>query len=394
MFTRTTITLSRSAFNANVNAINAVTGHEALALVLKSNAYGHGILQMAQLGQAHEGVSWLCTVGIEEALYLRKQGITKPLLVLSFLDGSIDEAIYCDIHLSVSSYEEAVAVAAASERVGKKAYIHIKLDTGMGRMGFLPDQAVGVLHEIAKLTGVELYGIRTHLSDTGHADHSYSRKQLAEFDTVIDEAASIGIQFKCTHAQSSSSLDLKPERDYSFIRVGASAFGLWKSEEQRTLLMQKYPGFDLTPVLEWRAQVIQLKRVPAGSDVGYKRTFKTTRPTKLAIAPIGYWDGYNYCYSNNGYAVINNHRVPVVGIVSMNITAFDVSEMPEIKIGDELILLGNAPFILPHEVAQRGNCITNEVTTLIHPSIERAIVEHHQPLMMRSDKSVEKLLSM
>ena len=121
MFTRTTISLSRAAFNANVKHINAVTGHKALALVVKSNAYGHGILQMAQLGQEHEGVSWLCTVGIEEALSLRKQGITMPVLVLSFLDGSIDEAIYHDIHLSVSSYEEAVAVAATAQRIDKKA---------------------------------------------------------------------------------------------------------------------------------------------------------------------------------------------------------------------------------------------------------------------------------
>ncbi len=389
MFTRTTITLSRAAFTANVNNINAVTGHKSLALVVKSNAYGHGMFQMAQMGQEHEGVSWLCIVGIEEALCLRKQGITMPLLVLSFLDGSIDEAIYHDIHLSVSSYEEALAVAAAAQRVGKKAYVHIKLDTGMGRMGFLPDQ-VGELHKINKLSGIELYGIRTHLSDTGHADHSYSRKQLAEFDRVIDEAQSIGIQFTCTHVQSSSSLDLKPERDYSFVRVGASAFGLWKSEEQRLLLTSRYPGFDLRPVLEWRAKVVQLKQVPMGSYIGYKRTFKTTKPTRLAIAPIGYWDGFAYSQSNRGVALINNHQVSVVGIVSMNITAFDVTDVPEVKVGDELVLLGNAPSILPHEVAKRAGCITNEVTTLLESSMERTAVDDHQLLLVNNARFIEK----
>ena len=282
-----------------------------------------------------------------------------------------------------------MAVAAAAQRVGKKAYVHIKLDTGMGRMGFLPDQ-VGELHKINKLSGIELYGIRTHLSDTGHADHSYSRKQLAEFDRVIDEAQSIGIQFTCTHVQSSSSLDLKPERDYSFVRVGASAFGLWKSEEQRLLLTSRYPGFDLRPVLEWRAKVVQLKQVPMGSYIGYKRTFKTTKPTRLAIAPIGYWDGFAYSQSNRGVALINNHQVSVVGIVSMNITAFDVTDVPEVKVGDELVLLGNAPSILPHEVAKRAGCITNEVTTLLESSMERTAVDDHQLLLVNNARFIEK----
>ena len=388
MFTRTKITLSRAAFNDNVRSINAVTGHDALALVVKSNAYGHGMLQMARLGQEHPGVSWLCTVGIKEALFLRKQGISKPLLVLSFLDSAIDEALYHDIHLSVSSYEEAVAVAAAAERVGKKARVHIKLDTGMGRMGFLPDQAVSALHEIRKLSQIELYGIRTHLSDTGHNDHSYSKKQLAEFDRVLDDAQAMGITFTCTHAQSSSSLDLRPERDYSFIRVGASAFGLWKSETQRSILTKKYPGFTLRPVLEWRANVMQLKKVPKGSYIGYKRTFRTTRPTTLAIVPVGYWDGYSYSLSNKGSAVINNQRVLVAGNISMNITAFDVTDVSGVQVGDELVLLGNASSVLPHEVAQRGSLITNEVTTLLHPSIDRVVVEEH--IVMTNAKSAEK----
>ncbi len=390
MFTRTKITLSRTAFNDNVRAINAVTGHDALALVVKSNAYGHGMLQMAQLGQDHPGVSWLCTVGIEEAVYLRKQGISKPLLVLSFLDGNIDEALHLDIHVCVSSYEEAVAVAAAAERVGKKAHVHIKIDTGMGRMGFLPDQAVSVLHEIRKLSQIELYGIRTHLSDTGHDDHSYSKKQLAAFDKVIDDAREVGIVFTCTHAKSSSSLDVRPERNYSFIRVGAAVFGLWKSEKQRALLTSKYPGFNLRPVLEWRVKVMQRKLVPKGSYVGYKRTYQAERATTLAIVPVGYWDGYSYSLSNKGCALIAHKRVPVVGIISMNITAFDVTDVPGVSVGDELVLLGNAPSILPHELAQQGNLITNEVTTLLHASIERVIVEDHEPLAVTDLTSVKK----
>ena len=378
MFTRSTITLSRTAFNHNVSSINAATGHGSLALVVKSNAYGHGMLQMAKLGQEHPGVSWLCTVGVEEALYLRKNGVTKPLMVMSFLDDSIDEAIKNDIHLNVNSFDDALSIDAAAQRVGRKAQVHVNIDTGLGRLGLLPGEAVSVLYQISTLPTIELYGIKTHLSDTGHADHSYSKKQLMIFDNVLDEAQQRGITFACSHAQSSSSLDLIPKRAYSFVRVGASAFGLWKSEQQRTLFTTKYPGFTLRPVLEWRAKIIQLKEVPTGSYVGYKRTYKAARPTRLAMVPIGYWDGYAYSLSNKGCALLNNQQVPVAGLISMNITTFDVTDVPNVNVGDELVLLGNASSILPHEIAQQANSITNQVTTLLHSSIERTIVENHQ----------------
>ncbi len=384
MFNRTSITLSRAAFTANINAINTARGRDSLALVVKANAYGHGMAAMAQLGQEHNGVSWLCTVGIEEALVLRKQGITKPILVLSFLDGSIDEGIAHDIHLSVSSYDEALAVAAAARRVGKSGFAHLKIDTGIGRMGFLPDELLQQLPRMVLLPGLELYGIRTHLSDTGHADHCYSKKQLKLFDQLLDQAQAIGITFKCTHVQSSSSLDLIPERRYSFVRVGAAAFGLWKSEEQRQLLTKKYPGFNLRPVLEWRATISQVKEVPAGSYIGYSRAFKTTRPTKLAVVPIGYWDGYAYAQANTGVAVLNNHYVPVLGKISMNITAFDVTQVPDVRAGDQIVLLGNAPGILVHELAQCAGIISNLVTTPLYPSIERKVVEDHADLMLQN----------
>ncbi len=389
MFTRTSITLSRSAFDANINMINAFTGYDQLALVVKSNAYGHGMQQMAQLGQEHQGVGVICVVGIEEALYLKKQGIAKPILVLSFLDGNIDEAIYHDIQLSVSSYNEALAIAAAAERVGKKARIHCKIDTGMGRMGFCVEHAVKELHAVAQLPALELYGIRTHLSDTGHADTSYSKKQLELFDQVLDEAASLGIYFRYTHALSSSSLGLKTKRSYSYMRIGAAAFGLWKSEEQRSLLTKIQPEFALQPVLEWRARIVQLRKVPAGSYIGYKRTYKTKKESVIAIVPVGYWDGYPYTLANKGYALIHHRYVPVVGIISMNITAFDVTAVPQVQEGDELILCSNAPLIAPHELAQCAGIITNEMTTRIHPAISREVVAYHQPIVIGDDRIVE-----
>ncbi len=380
--TRTTLTLSRAAFNSNVSHIANLSGYSSLAIVVKSNAYGHGILPIASLAQAHPEVGWLCTAGVQEALFLRTQGITKPIVVLSYLEGNLEEAVIEGLHLAVCSWEDAQAVTAAAQKVGKTAFIHVKIDTGMGRLGILASQAVRIVNEMAKLPSLKVYGVFTHLSNTGHADHDYSYRQLAQFDDVLDDLEAAGIAIPCTHALSSSSLHLKPKRTYSFMRVGAAAYGLWKNPSQIALVKEVDPSFSLSPILEWRTRIIQVKQLPTGSNVGYQLAFTTTKPSTIAMVPIGYWDGYPHALSNKGKALIQGHIVPVAGIVSMNLAAFDVSDVPDVKVGDELILIGNAPQVQPYEVAREAGQITNVLMTCINGAIERTVVEGHASLML------------
>ncbi len=379
--TRTTITLSRRAFNTNVSKINDLTGYQALALVVKSNAYGHGIFEIASLAESHSEVSWICTAGMQEALFLREKGIKKPLLVLSYLDGSLEQAVRLGIHLVAASLGDAQAIAAAAQSVQMTAYVHVKVDTGMGRLGILADQAVQTIYEMTKLPFLKIYGVFTHLSHTGHADQDYSYRQLARFDEVLDDLGAAGIAISCTHALSSSSLHLKPKRTYSFMRVGASAYGLWKTTKQIQLLEEVDPSFKLTLVFEWKTSIIQVKQLPAGSNVGYQLTFTTQRPSTIAIVPIGYWDGYPHALSNKGVALLRGYQVPVVGIISMNLAAFDVTDVPGVRQGDELVLIGNAPMVRPYEVAQAAGQITNVLMTCVNSSINRNIVEEHQSLV-------------
>ncbi len=271
MTKRTRLLLSRSALYANIGTINGLTGHDSLALVVKSNGYGHGMYEIASLADVHQGVSWICTTDISEALTLRHKGITKPLLVLSYPDGDLEEAIRRGIHLGVSSLKEAHAVAAAAQKACSQAYIHVKIDTGMGRRGILAD-VVQQVHSMIKLPQVTVYGLFTHLSDTGHENTSYCELQLDRFDTVLDELKAAGITVTCTHAQSSSSLNVKPRRRYSFFRAGAAAYGIWQSAHQKKLMQAIDPEFDLVPVGEWRARIVQVKQLPAGSYIGYQRT--------------------------------------------------------------------------------------------------------------------------
>ncbi len=376
---RTSIQLSRQAFNSNIIQIQKAAGQSQVAVVVKSNAYGHGIREIAQMAQEHELVTWLCTVGVQEALILRQNGITKSIIVLSYLDGNLDEAVDQGIHLTVSSYEDALALNAAAQRTGKKAFIHLKIDTGMSRLGILPKDALSFIRAVEHLDHVVLYGIFTHLCDAPNTDQRFSYQQLNSFDELLDMLEAAGISIPCTHALSSSALCIRPSRNYTFIRAGAGAYGLTKSDTHSKLLKAAHPDYTLMPVLEWKTIIIGIKRIEPGATVGYDRTFVAQRPTLLALAPIGYYDGYLRSQSNRGYARIGNHLAPVAGIVSMNLTAFDITDIPEVKLHDPIILIGSYPPLTATDCARSAHIITNEIVTHLNPLIERTIVEAHQP---------------
>ncbi len=377
---RTSITLSREAFAHNSQQIKKAAGNSAVAIVLKSNAYGHGLSQIAQLAQEDPHIAWICTAGIAEALDARAQGVTKPILVLSYLDGSLDQAIQQDIHMGVYNLEDIVALNAAAQRVGKKAYIHIKIDTGMSRLGVAPEQTLSFIRAAEQLAHIEIFGLFTHLCDTPNPDQSFSYQQLAKFDELIELLEAAGKPIPCTHALSSSALCIKPKRTYTFVRAGAAFYGLRKSAAHQELVKAVHPDFNIKSVLEWKTSIIQLKKIPAGATVGYDKTWRAERPTLLAIAPIGYYDGYTRRLSNKGIAIINNHYAPIVGIVSMNMTAFDVTDIPNVTLSHDIFLMGEAPGITADECARNGHLITNELITSLHPSIERTIVSTHEPL--------------
>lgn len=383
MNSRTSIELSRAAFSYNIEQIKKAAG-SAVAVVIKSNAYGHGIQEIAQLAQDDPNVAWLCTAGIAEALLVRQQGITKPLIALSYLDDNLEDALRADIHVGLYNLEDAAALNAAAQSVGKKAFVHIKVDTGMSRLGILPEHTLHFIRTVQEFPHIELYGLFTHLCDTPNPDQTFSYAQLKKFDELIEMLHAAGITIPCIHAQSSSALSLKPNYPYTFIRAGAAAYGIRKSQAHQDLIKKLHPSFDLKPVMQWKTRVIHIKKIPAGAFVGYDKTWVAQRPTLLAIAPIGYYDGYSRGLSNRGHALINHHYAPVAGIVSMNITAFDVTDCEEVKIGDEIILLADASELSAVECARSAHIITNELVTHIHSSIERIIVPEHKPVIIHA----------
>lgn len=380
MDTLTKIELSRSAFHSNIESIAHAAGPAKIALVVKSNSYGHGAREIVKIAEENKHISWYCTAGLSQAIDLKKEGTQKTVLALSFLDGNLEEAVALGIHIMVYTLQDALALNNAAQHVGKEAFIHIKIDTGMSRLGVLPEDALLFMRALQLLPHLTLYGLASHLSDTPNPDQSFSQQQLKSLEEVRGLCKSLGINFASIHAQSSSALAVPTENIYTHIRVGAAAYGIWKSEEHRDMVLKHHPSLNLQPVMRWKTKIIQIKKVPVGSYVGYDRTFVTKRPTILAVAPVGYWDGYPRSLSNKGHALIRNQLAPIAGIVSMNITTFDVTDIPDVALHDTIILLGDVPGIRAYEVAQTAKLIANEILTHINPSIERAIVEQHIPL--------------
>lgn len=370
---KTIIELDKHAFSYNINQIKKIIGPTELAIVLKSNAYGHGIKEIACMSLEENHVKWLCTAGISEALILKKCGIKKPIIVLSFLDADLEEAINLDIHCPVYNIEDAYALSQAAQNINKQAFVHIKVDTGMSRLGISPEDIINFIRSVNKLPNIKVFGIFTHLCDTPNPDQRFSYQQLETFDKVLDVLENAGIHIPCTHAQSSSSLCIIPKRQYTLLRAGAAIYGVWKSDQHRNLILDKFPEYNLKPVLTWKTKVIQLKTISTGSTVGYDRTFTATKPMTIAVLPVGYWDGYNRGFSNNGVVIVNGQLAPVIGIVSMNLTIIDVTGIKNVQLGNEVILLGEYTQLTAQYCASKAKIITNELIVQLNSDIKRII---------------------
>jgi alanine racemase len=371
---RTFIELDSQAFTYNCLQIKKAIGQTELALVIKGNAYGHGMKEIALLCEHTPTISWLCTAGLSEALSLRMWGIRKHILALSYIDAPYELAVSHDIHCALYTYEDAYALNQAAQRLQKQAFVHIKVDTGMSRLGILPDDIYTFVQAIRMLPFLTIYGIFTHLGDTSNSDPSFSYKQLEQFDTIVSHLEQGGIKLVCTHTQSSSGLCITPKHSYTLARIGALAYGLWKSYKHKELTLRTHPDLTLFPVMAWKTHIIQLKSLPVGSVVGYDRTATVQHPTTIALLPVGYWDGYCRSLSNKGHVLIRGQKAPVLGIVSMNLTTVDVTHIPDVTLKDEVILLGNSQSITANVCAEKAGIITNDLMSHIHHDIPRIII--------------------
>ena len=331
-------------------------------------------------------------VNIDEALQLRQAGFTCPVIVVGpIFPGEITAAVQAQISLPVYSQETLSEVAAAAAETGQTARIHVKFDTGLGRLALPYDHAHEFLSLVKATPGLTMEGLYSHLADAEGLDQRYTLQQFNRFQEVQQVAESLGMSPEVAHlSASAASMLLQPAR-LDAVRVGIAMYGLWPADETRLLLLSRghnlfqelnlhfssglTPELDdlLQPVLSYKTRIAQLKEVPDHSSIGYGCTFQTQRPTRLAILPVGYYEGYDRHLSNCGEVLIRGRRARVLGRVCMNVVTVDVTDISDVGLEDEVVLLGRqgGHRVSAEEWARRIGSINYEVVTRIPAHIPR-----------------------
>jgi len=373
------VEISRAALVHNIREFRRLIGRKRLFLaVVKANAYGHGLVETSRLAVG-EGVDWFGVNSVGEGIALREAGIGVPILVLGYAPfGELADAVERDLRLTVYHRETAKRLSAAAAQARKTVRLHVKVETGTWRQGVLPKDLTAFVRDIRKLPGLAVEGLSSHFANIEDTTrHDYPRLQLDCYRTACRELESRGERVALKHMSCTASTILFPEPDFNLARVGIGLYGLWPSKETylSAELEKKRPPA-LKPVLAWKAAIAQIKKVPAGAFIGYGCTYRTTRPTALAVIPVGYYDGYDRRLSNTGHVLVKGRRAPVRGRVAMDFFMADVTDIPGVKLEDEATLLGadGRERIAAEDLAALTGTIGYEVLARINPLVPRVVV--------------------
>lgn len=352
----------------NLRLYRQITSTPVMAVV-KANAYGHGAVPVARAA-VDAGVTWLGVAFSGEGLDLRRAGLATGILAMGYTPASLAaEAIEQDISLAVYDLGLAAEYGQAAASLGKRARLHVKVDTGMGRLGISPAESEGFVRALKSLAGVEVEGIFTHFATADEADQAFARLQLARFQEVIAALEASNLRPPLVHAANSAAALRLPEARFDLLRMGIAIYGLHPGPE--TLLPES-----AAPALEWITQAAQVRWMEAGTPVSYGRTYFTHGRERIAALPVGYADGYHRYSLQQPVVLAGGRRVPVVGRVCMDQMMVNVTGLEGFEAGSEVILLGRqgGEHISAEEVAGWWGTINYEVTSGILARVPRIYV--------------------
>ena len=364
----TRLEVDLGAIAHNLRLVRRIVGKVGILAVLKANGYGHGALIVARTVIAN-GADMLGVACVSEGVAFREAGITAPILVLGYTPAwRVREAVANDIALTLFDRDTARAMDRAAAEEGRVARAHIKVDTGMGRLGLLPDQVLPFVQWLTGLPHLMIEGIFTHFSVADAADKGYTYKQLATFRAVLRQIKENGISVPIVHAANSAAILTVPEARFNMVRLGIALYGLSPGPE--TPLPE---GF--RPALTFKTCIAQVKTLPPGSFVGYGNTYRTKGEERIAVIPVGYADGFRRAPGNWGYVLVRGRRAPIVGRVCMDQAMIDVTHIPGVRQGDEVVLIGvqGEQEITVDEVAERLGTINYEVISTILSRVPRTV---------------------
>ncbi|MFV0436012.1 MAG: alanine racemase [Desulfopila sp.] len=377
----TQATIDLAALAHNYRELRRITTASAkMMAVIKANAYGHGAAQVARVALAN-GADFLAVARVQEAVQLRESGVTATTLLLGYCDPRYVPYLAAhDIIASIGDMDSARALSKRASQAGVRLKAHVKVDTGMGRVGIVADALSGrngtteatrtaarEIIELSALPGLEIEGIYTHFASADSRNQAHARQQLAIFQEILAELATMGFTVPYTHAANSAALITMPESHLSLVRPGIAQYGLWPSAEiDRAAL-------DLRPVMSLRSRIVQIKEVPAGFAVSYGSTYTTTSRALVATVPVGYADGYSRLLSGRGAMLVRGQRAPVIGRVCMDFTMIDVSGIEGVRNGDPVVVFGRqGEATLPvDELAALSSTINYEIVSTITSRVIR-----------------------
>ncbi len=363
--------LDVAALRKNLRGIRNHVGKNVKVMgIVKANAYGHGIVDVSRVLE-EEKIDYLGVGFLDEGIMLRKNGIKVPILVLGgVLGNQINEFLAHDLEITVSSIELARKINEEGGSPGLgKARVHLKIDTGMERIGVRAEHGLPFAKEVARLNHIEIVGLYSHFATADEKDKSFACQQLQRFTKALKEIEAAGIRIPLRHiANGGAILDI-PESYFDMVRAGMMLYGLYPSKETSE-------SITLQPVLSLRSKVVFVKEVPANTSIGYGRTYFTSHPTRVATVPIGYGDGYSRMLSHKANVIIRGNRFPVVGSVCMDQLMVDVGIRNDIHVGDDVTLIGKdgTEEITTWEIAEKAGTNHYEVLCMIAARVPRVAI--------------------
>lgn len=353
-----------SAIAHNVRKIRSLLSiNTRLCAVVKANAYGHGAVPVAQT-VLKAGADQLAVAILSEGIELRRAGITAPILILGYTP-SIQASLVVTNGLSqtVFSWQTAKALSDAATFLGEKVKVHLKIDTGMSRIGILPKDAPDFAASVATLPNLEIEGVYTHFATADSSNKVFCKKQFARFQETLAAIAERGIHVPIRHcANSAATIDM-PETHLDMVRTGIILYGLLPSLEIKKKI-------ELLPAMKFKAQVAYMKDLPSGIPVSYGCTYTTDCPRRIATIPVGYADGWSRLLSNKGKVLIQGHRAPLVGRICMDQCMADITDIPNVSLDDEVLLFGGED-LSAEEVAEQLGTINYELVCMVGKRVPR-----------------------
>ena len=341
--------------------------------VVKADAYGHGAVPIAHLIENHDYIWGFAAATAEEAVHLRQAGITKPILILGIVfDEYFPELVQYDIRPAVCEYDEAKKLSDEAVLQNKTVHIHIALDTGMTRIGYADiPESVEEIKKIAELPNLEIEGMFTHFARADEYDRSPAMVQLERYQDFSKRVEEAGVDIPLHHCSNSAGIIRVPEANLSIVRAGITIYGIYPSSEVERDIVK------LAPVMELKSHITYVKDVPAGAAISYGGTYVADKKKRVATIPVGYADGYPRQLSNKGWVLIHGKKAPILGRVCMDQFMADVTEIDNVKKGDEVTLLGRDgdEFISIEEMGDLCGRFSYEFASDISPRVPRVYIK-------------------